>query len=79
MGRLCLKNNIEKNSGSIIIPAKKYNKKCKKIKKNEIKFAGSIIGPAMAGPTGPFATALLQATVLIYDTTNSISSQIAEE
>ena len=34
---------------------KKSNKKFKKIKN---KFAGSIIGPAMAGPTGPFATAL---------------------
>ena len=54
--RLCFKNNIEKIPGSIIIPPKKCNKKFKKI--NKIKFAGSIIGPAMAGPTGPFATAL---------------------
>ncbi len=46
----------KKNPGSIIIPAKKYNKKFKKKKK---KIAGSIIGPAMAGPTGPFATALI--------------------
>ena len=54
---VCFKNNIEKNPGSIIIPAKKYNKTFKKIKKIK-KIAGSIIGPAMAGPTGPFATAL---------------------
>ena len=45
-------------TGSIIGPAgKKKIKIKKKIKKLKIK--GSIIGPAMAGPTGPFATALL--------------------
>ena len=27
-------------------------------KKSKTKITGSIIGPAMAGPTGPFATAL---------------------
>ena len=48
---------LKKNPGSIIIPAKKYNKKCKIINKNNI--CRPIIGPAMAGPTGPFATALL--------------------
>ena len=41
---------------------KKYNTKFKRKKK---KFAGSIIGPAMAGPTGPFATALLLSTYFI--------------
>ena len=40
----------------LLFRPKKCNKKFKKIKKK--KFAGSIIGPAMAGPTGPFATAL---------------------
>ena len=30
----------------------------KKLNKKKIKITGSIIGPAMAGPTGPFATAL---------------------
>ena len=43
-------------TGSIIGPARK------KIKLNNLKkkkITGSIIGPAMAGPTGPFATALL--------------------
>ena len=54
--RLCFKNNIEKNPGSIIIPAKNYNKNINKT------FAGPIIGPAMAGPTGPFATALSYAS-----------------
>ena len=39
----------------LLFRPKKDNKKFKKIKN---KFAGSIIGPAMAGPTGPFATAL---------------------
>ena len=40
----------------LLLRPKKYDKKCKKIKN---KIAGSIIGPAMAGPTGPFATALI--------------------
>ena len=55
MCRLCFKNNIEKNPGSIIIPAKKIYTVIKYVRK---KIAGSIIGPAMVGPTGPFATAL---------------------
>ena len=40
-------------TGSIIGPVGK------KLQKKKIKMTGSIIGPAMAGPTGPFATALL--------------------
>ena len=48
-------------TGSIIIPAKSGQKmiKNKKVKQLYKKIIGSIIGPAMAGPTGPFATALL--------------------
>ena len=46
-------------------------KKCKNqnevkkiiIKKSKKKNSGSIIGPAMAGPTGPFATALVRGSV----------------
>ena len=61
--RLRFKKNIEhNNTGSIIIPAKSEQKilKNKKVKIIIIikKIIGSIIGPAMAGPTGPFATAL---------------------
>ena len=47
-------------TGSIIGPVGENLKK-KKIKK--IKITGSIIGPAMAGPTGPFATALYNRTM----------------
>ena len=50
-------------------------KKIKKIKK--IKFAGSIIGPAMAGPAGPFATALLCASLDITVQANIIKSFLA--
>ena len=45
-----------KMTGTIIGPVGKEIKKKKKIKK--IKITRSIIGPAMAGPTGPSATAL---------------------
>ena len=41
------------------IPARLlFRQKKKKIPKRKKKVDGSIIGPAMAGPTGPFATAL---------------------
>ena len=42
---------------SIIGPAGEKKSKKNKNKKSNF-FTGSIIGPAMAGPTGPFATAL---------------------
>ena len=45
-------------TGSMMGPVGKKNKLKKKKLKKKIKITGSIIGPAMAGPTGPFATAL---------------------
>ena len=52
MATLYKKNAKMKMTGSIIAAAGKKNNNKKK------KCTGSIIGPAMAGPTGPFATAL---------------------
>ena len=52
----------KKNTVSFIIPTKPSQKiNIQKLKKLMFfLIVGSIIGPAMAGPTGPFATALQQ-------------------
>ena len=56
--RICINSNCENQNDWL-----DYWSGRKKIKKKKnstkIKITGSIIGPAMAGPTGPFATALI--------------------
>ena len=51
--RICINTNCENQNGWL-----DYWSGREKKKKKKKKITGSIIGPAMAGPTGPFATAL---------------------
>ena len=59
-----------KMTGSIIGPVGKKIKKKKKKKK----ITGSIIGPAMAGPTGPSATVLSSVVQLHFELELSIGT-----